>query len=510
MLIAALLVPAGLPAPAAVAAPAGDSLMVTTVARDGAVESTLTTVVNLASKRSYEVRSGVRRALPRGTYAVVAGIRTPSENTQTLGATIVNVTGNATATLDARQGVPLSVSLTPAPAADHYQLLQATICLDGREWHTYGSAGPGQVYLIPHSSKRLRLGYSSSWTSEATPGEAFMVLGGTVALPSRPEFAFTRAGLATVDIRARRGPGGVLKTGILVGSAETDCRAGHRNSLGAVVAPATVTAHLSPGRWDVEAQEWTDRFGVGSWTKTRTLAAGKRYTQAFFQAAWGPASVPYVVRGDLRFPVDRMFRDPGFGGELDYEEGQKTLVTLKRGSRTVARKTLTDQGSDREFDHFMAGAAGWYTLTAQARRHRSGVRYPAGMLSTAATATFRFRADPAKSLVAPVFVTRFIPAGLDMNNRARPRSTTQVTLRLERLRADPRAKLGRATAKTVTAKASFDGGKTWRSVRVKRVGKGWAAVVANPVAGAVSLRAKVTDGKGNSSEITIYRAYAIG
>jgi hypothetical protein len=36
------------------------------------------------------------------------------------------------------------------------------------------------------------------------------------------------------------------------------------------------------------------------------------------------------------------------------------------------------------------------------------------------------------------------------------------------------------------------------------------SVIGNPAAGTVSLRTKVTESKGNTSEMTVIRAYAIG
>ena len=65
------------------------------------------------------------------------------------------------------------------------------------------------------------------------------------------------------------------------------------------------------------------------------------------------------------------------------------------------------------------------------------------------------------------------------------------------------------TVKTVAAQASYDGGKTWKNATVKKSGGGWVATVKNPKSGYVSLRVKVTDTKGNASQITVFRAYRI-
>jgi len=510
LLTASVLLPVLLPASTVVAA-AADTLTVSILDRSGAAATATATAVNLASKRSYELMAGTRRAVPRGTYAITVAVYTPAENSQTLGARVVTVKGNTATTIDARLGAPLTVSLTPGPPAGYRQLVQASICADGSpDSSAFGSVVATPLYVIPEASKRFRLTYSSSWADERTPTprDAYMVSGQSVAVPDRPAFTFTRSTLATLDVRARRGPGGAIRSQIWAGPDQGDCLR-HVDSFGSIDAPGTLTTYLSPGRWNVEAEESTKQAAVGSWSKTRTLASGRRYTQDFFTAVWGPAGLPYVAHGDLLFGVDKMFRDPNFGIDYNYEQGQRVAITLQRGKKTVLRTTVTDRSTAPQVQYFLRGEAAWYTLTASAKRQLAGVHYPAGMLSPAATAKFRFHADPRKSVMAPLYVPRFLPAGLDLRNQARGGSTTKVTLRLDRPREEG-AKLGTATVKKVTVEASFNGGRTWRPVAVRGKGKSWAATVRNPASGAVSLRATVIDGKGNSCEVTVLRAYAVG
>jgi hypothetical protein len=511
LLTASVLLPVILPATTTAVAAVADTLTLTVLDRSGAAADTMAAAVNLTSKKSYELKAGARRALPAGTYALTVSIYTPSDNSQTLGARVVTVKGNAATTIDARLGAPLTVSLTPAPPAEYRQLVQASICTDGSpDSSAYGSVVATPLYVIPEASPRFRLAYSSSWTDERTPTprDAYMVSGQSVAVPGRPDFTFARSTLATLAVRARRGPAGALRSRLWVRPDQGGCRDGHGDTFGSVDAPGALTAYMSPGRWNVRAEESTERFAFGAWSKTITLAAGRRHSQDFFTAAWGPAGLPFVAYGDLRFSVDKMFRDPGFGGAFDHEDGQRVALTLVRGKKTVFKKTVTDRSEAPQVQYFLRGEAAWYTLTASAKRQLSGVRYPAGMLSPAATAKFRFRADPGKSVMAPLYVPRFLPAGLDLSNQARGGSTTTVALRLDRLREEG-AKLGTAKVKTVTLKASFDGGKTWKPVAVRHNAKSWAATVRNPASGAVSLRATVTDGKGNSCEVTVLRAYAV-
>ncbi len=171
---------------------------------------------------------------------------------------------------------------------------------------------------------------------------------------------------------------------------------------------------------------------------------------------------------------------------------------------------LTDWGNDNSGFSYKLGSAGWYTLDVTANRYRPGITFPADLLSPKSRATFHFYADPKKSVVAPVYLTRFTPFGLDASNRAAPGSTTKVGLVLERMSQTTGATLGSAPISSVSAQYSTDGGTTWHPVAVAHSGSSRWLMVPNPASGMVTLRATVTDGKGASAQITVYRAYAVG
>jgi hypothetical protein len=63
--------------------------------------------------------------------------------------------------------------------------------------------------------------------------------------------------------------------------------------------------------------------------------------------------------------------------------------------------------------------------------------------------------------------------------------------------------------RSVKVWVSFNGGKTWRAVRVTGHGTSWKTTVSDPSGGYVALRSTVTDSAGDSSTETIYRAYAV-
>jgi hypothetical protein len=501
-------------APGAVSA-ATHQLTVTTISRTGAKVKTAVSVVNLSSNSTYQATSGKARKLPKGKYAVLASIYTAADGTSTVGARVVNVSGDTKTTIDARSGRPIKVNLSPASTGIHYDAVR--ICAKNT---TVGGveayAEAGKLYVIPHTSTNLRFAYTSRWeeASGTDAGSAYVVTGTATGFPSGIQRTVKRSSLAAITLYARRGPAGAPGVYLAAQSATSGCLAGIFNSLYNGEAPLRLKAYVSPGRWDLRAfSSATNGDIIGSYTRIRNLEGGKNYTQTFFRSAWGPAGrLPYVVRSRLHFLADSdMFSDPGFNSPSYGGEGSaKSVVTLTRGGTTLKKQTRTSwEGSDPTFTYKLT-SAGWYTLNVDARRYRPGHTYPADMLSTRSTATYRFHADPKKSQVAPVFVTRFDPQGLDLYNRAKPGSSTTVNLTLQRPKQDPDAKMTSVKPKTVTVRASFDGGKTWRSLSVKQTDGKWSAVVKNPASGVVDLRAKVTDAAGNSSEITVYRAYAIG
>ncbi|MEC3982480.1 hypothetical protein, partial [Amycolatopsis sp. H20-H5] len=62
----------------------------------------------------------------------------------------------------------------------------------------------------------------------------------------------------------------------------------------------------------------------------------------------------------------------------------------------------------------------------------------------------------------------------------------------------------------LSVEISYDDGVTWQPVELTPDGPQWTAKVRHPASGFASLRAKATDGLGNTVSQTITRAYQIG
>lgn len=508
---AALLAPlAALPLPASAAT---TRLTVIAIDRSGARVSTSVSVLNMTSGATYTLTSGRAKALPGGVYAALTDVRGTADGTDTLGAGVVTVSGSTTLTIDARHGLPVRMSLRPAPPGTEQGLLAGICAKDDLASSVSAWNSPGNLYVIPNASRLLQFGVVSNWSqpSASTP-TSYIALGTSAGLPKGYSRTVNRSELGRLAVTARRGPAGAPTADVAVQPAGTTCSSFLYQPVSSGTTPFRVTTYLTPGSWTLRADSMDVSDVIGSYFKPLQVRAGKSYAQGLFTAAWAPGQyLPTVIRGRLSFFMDGMFTDPGFPTGLSGEAAAKALVTLRQGGRTLKQQTRTSWGSvDTAFFSYSLRTAGWYALSIDAHRYHPGLTYPADMLSPRTTASFSFYADPKADQTARVFLVRFVPAGLNLVNHAPAGSRTTVALTLDRPARDPDAKLTSIRAKSVTAQASFDEGKTWRSVRVTQSGGRWSAVVPNPASGMVSLRATVTSSTGDSSTITVYRAYGIG
>ncbi|KUL34538.1 hypothetical protein [Actinoplanes awajinensis] len=482
---------------------ASNTLTLTAVNRSGAKVAISATAVNLSTSSSYTLRAGKARKLPKGNYAVVVSI--PTGSTTTLGGRTVKVSGNSKLTLDARSGRRISLGLNPAPSGLAARL-DVQICtktdaparIDASTWDRTA------LYVIPSKSTKLAYGALGSWTDGSAETASYAVMHRTTGLPSAPAKTFRRTGLATVQVTSRRGPNSANYLNQAVQPVKGGCGDDLWAPLGSTDRPASNKLYLSAGTWDLQAE--------GTPTVTRKVAAGKAYSVRLNSAGWGPGTeLPYTYQGRLEFPLDDMFADPSLSATSGSISDGRGTATLTYRGKVV--KTRSNPGGSRPSLYYRPAKAGWYTLTNTATRYEAGVTFPAGMLSTSSRVTYRFPLNPKakKNTLAPNYSVQIIPAGLDLYNKAKPGSTTTVTLRLNRVvHYEDLTRGANPKLKSLTAKISADGGKTWRAVPVRKIGGNWTAVVKNPAAGYVAVSVRATYTSGGYSESTIYRTYRIG
>ncbi|PZG00819.1 hypothetical protein C1I93_01520 [Micromonospora endophytica] len=498
---------------------ASNTLALTTLDRSGKKVTVTALAVNLSTHSSYTVKSNKPKKLPKGSYAVFANIGDKSSTT--LGVRTVKVSGTSKTTVDARKGKKVTVGLSPAPAeAGLYTQTEVEICLKAMplSYNVQGSDFYGDLYVIPNSSKKYTFAATRAWTDRLlNPGPTqYAVMYTTAGVPSKPSRTIKQSSLATINVTARRGPSAGRDSSFVAQPADRSCGNGFYQQLVSADQPYRTKVKVTAGKWDFQADSSGtakdgSSYGLGGLTATRKVVAGKSYGLNFYRSAWGPsARLPVVLNGRISYLLEEMFADPGFPMK-NAEGGDKATATLSFGGKIV--KTVKDKGWEpygKELE-YRVKKAGWYKLTNDASRYYPEITFPAGMLSTKASVTYRFKAKPNTYATVPVYAITMLPTGLSLHNRAKPASTTNVQLKLSRTKWEADSTLGKnPKIKSVGAKASFDGGKTWRSVKVKKVSGVWTAQVPNPASGAVSLRARVTDTTGGYTDVTIYRAYAIG
>jgi hypothetical protein len=448
--------------------------------------------------------------VPRGTYLVAADVETFSSPgvvaSDTLVARSVTVTRNTTVRLDARKGHLLRVALSAAGAQQ--QLQQEMICLtypsnNGSVVGAYGP--PGTMYADPIASRHVDFVYLSTWAGAG--GATYDLSGGSArGIPSNPSYGFRTSSLAHDWVTARAGESLSQDGNLFISPAVPS---GCENTLGDDANnpfPFSLNEYKSPGRWNAELS-----FPEGFWDlPARSYAAGHTYGDTIDGAVRGPKAQYPEIQGSLIdfFPMD-LFDEPSGSG---IECCPKATITLRLGHKIIKKATLNEWRQQRDFQATLH-ARGWYTMNVSAVRWSALVPVPAGVLSNAENFTWRFYVLPKPSngnwQAFPVTLTRSWPGGLNLSNQAAPGSTTPLTFSVDRA-PNKDVRTPRYRFKTIAVQASFDGGKTWHTVKVRSAGRYWQASVRNPsAAGYVALRSTVVDVKGDSTVQTIYRAYRI-
>lgn len=512
------LLPATLLSTAGPAAAATATLTVYTYDRTGTKLASPLQLINLDNGAEYTGTSLKAKKLPKGKYAVLTDIYSTKDTTDTLGARVLKVAGNTSTTIDARSGRPIRVALDKNPGDQYYQELRAGICANGPSSSTDVAAWnvPGKMFVIPNASKSLQFAYNSAWT-DSTTNSAWLVSAVATTVPAGVTRTWRSSSLATVRARAKRGPAGSDQTDVRL-EESTPCHAGYGIEAFSGQTPAIATIHASPGKWQLSANWWGTESGgstamMGFDNRDLTLLAGHSYSQDFFNAGWGPGrNLPrmYSNPGELRFDTSLMFTDVAY--ELYAEASERSKVTLyNSGGKVVKSQWRTDWADGNPDFGATIKAKGWYTLQVDAQRYRPGIKHPADMLSPSVQAVFRMKLDPkASARTADVILPRLVPTGLDLNNRARAGSSTVLEIRQDPRHKEVDLKLGKVTAKTATTQVSFDGGKTWHSLVVRKSGSKWLATIKNPASGTVALRSRIITTTGAYAQVTIYRAYTIG
>ncbi|MFK0023646.1 hypothetical protein [Streptomyces sp. NPDC090798] len=501
--VVTMLVPLLLAGASTASAAANGSLTVTTLDRSGKPVYAQVAVYNTRTNDFRYIDGNKKTSLPNGSYELATSFTGGNGEVGIVGGHSVKVSGATTTTFDARKGRPVKVSISPAPDSGYDRTVSAAVCATDNSPATMSmSAAPGDLYVIPNSSKAYELAYGTTYEPRSTTGGDFWLASATHSggVPSGVSATLRKSGLTTLKVYARSGPDSGQARFSFNGepTGGSDCSSSMDILDVQRDLPNSFSVHVPAGQWTV-SQQGNDFIYGGS----HKYAAGKTATLALGHAVWGPGGqLPYTWYHQLYFGNDNPFADPVLtaGGVL-----ASGTVTLAHAGKTLySHKYSPSQeiGAQPRIP-----GSGWYTITETGHRDH----LPAGSLSTSSSLSLHFYADAGKNQQIRAYITRFSPEALNSRNQAAAGSTTTVDLGMQR-NGTGDSTIGRLSdsVKSVRAWYTTDNGSTWHAITAKLSGGKWTTAVHNPASGRVGLRSTVTDTHGDSSTTTVYNAYAVG
>ncbi|WP_162794775.1 S8 family peptidase [Nonomuraea lactucae] len=491
--------------------PESYDLTVTALGRDGApAKMPMITAYDLKNARfeSIDMQEGTGKVrLPRGDYSLVAHIADQSGPTTTHFKVRIG-TRDEKVVLDARKAVPVRFTVddpTAAPAEIAKVSLRYKEGDKVIEFMYWPFADPRDTYVFPSRQRGLEFMAATVWNKKdasPSPYRYDLVDYRSGGIPADPGVRARTANLTKITSSFRgqhvaakgdfdRGPALRGSDLIFLGSSPTP-----------VDLPGTLTSYLTPARGLI----WRSGLSIGPPDEARhdvedakdVTFGGRPVTEIWNAAVTGPAAPVLRRRGDeMSYVPSGLFTDTGLD-RAGWDGNAKGSVVLAKDGTVLAKAEL-DGCANWWYCPLVAtglpAETGTYTLTASARRD-----VPYAALSTAVEATWTFRsARTTESQPLALPALRYAPEGLDAFNRAKTGSATEVQMRAEG-----------GQLETPRVEASFDDGRTWQPLELRRTAKGWTTSITNPAApGFVSLRATASGPDGQEVKQTITRAYAV-
>ncbi|MES9523916.1 S8 family peptidase [Streptomyces capoamus] len=454
----------------------------------------------------YDKSGTVKVRAPKGTYILNASVfvdpRDATKGTDWIAQPKLTVGKKQTITIDARKAKPVDITVPAAGAKSEFAYPGFDVTVGdgqfGYGWFLNSYKGFRTSHLGPQlPAGTLRQQWDAHWSKGATEQYDVTSGGPVKQLATGYTKHYKASDLATVKVRmgapAAGKKGSVDAVGWLPGSSGASSISIPQKL------PGTRTLHLSAtggAKWELQFQQngGVDQDGFPIYEAGYALGqfafkAGKSYTKTVNTAVFGP----HVAKGL------GIFRD---GNEIfgslplvadsarhnGYSQFTSVNTTLYRNGTKVGSSSDPLFG-DNPFKVPAGDAA--YKLTTSVKR---SAKLAAASTRIDAAWTFRSK-KPADFVQLPASSLHFgATTGLDSRVAAGRTVTFPVTVE---------GSAAGGNLKSLAVYVSYDG-KNFKKVTVKN-GK---ITVKNPAKDkAVSFRAKITDKKGNTSEITIYNAY---
>ncbi|MFF7368020.1 S8 family peptidase [Streptomyces tricolor] len=454
----------------------------------------------------YDKSGTVKVRAPKGTYILNTSLygdpQDATKGIDWIAQPKLTVAKKQTLTIDARKAKPVDITVPAAGAKSVFASPGYDVRIGdnqyGYGWFLDTYKNFRSAHLGPQlPAGSLRQQWDAHWSKGANEQYDVTSGGAVKQLATGYTKHYKASELATVKARlgapAKGKKGSIDAVGWLPGSTSASS-VSIPQSL-----PATRTLHLSATsgvQWQLEFQQngGLDQdgfpvteagYGLGQFT----FKAGKTYTKTVNTAVFGPRlgkAYGLFRDGDEIFGSLPLFADSA--GHAGYSQLTSVNTTLYRNGTKVGSNTDPLFG-EKTFKVPAGDAA--YKLTTSVQRSSKVAE-----ASTRIDAAWTFRSKkPAGFTQLPASALRFgATTGLDSRVAAGKTVTFPVTVE--------GSAAGR-NLKSLAVYVSYDG-KNFKKVTVKN-GK---ITVKNPAKNkAVSFRTKITDKKGNTSEITIYNAY---
>ncbi len=474
--------------------------------------TSLSGLTGLGKDRSfapYEADGTVSVRVPKGGYVLDASVFVGADPEKWQGADWLaqpklDVTRNTTVTLDARKAEPVKVTVPGKAAKAQFASADYTIETNDSSvsygWWLENYSGFRTAHLGPQITNGTLSQQWSTHFSNGAKAQYTAVSGGKVKkVATGYTRAFKAKEFATVQVGMGAAAGGkegaVSAYGWLPGSSGASGFSQEQKL------PSTRTLYLSTVdgvTWDLDFEQlggvdnegwpvYDAGYTIGA---GRTYKGGKTYKETVNTAVFGPRlTSSYGVFRDGNGIYGRipLFADgKGHAGSSDYSSA---VTTLYRNGKKVDSRNDPLFGDEA---YTVPSGDASYRLTTSVKR---SAKVAAASTRIDASWTFRSKKTSGEKQL-PVSSARFAAVtGLDSKVAAGKKATFPVVVE------------GAAKGKSLKSLAvyvSYNGGKTWKKTTVTK-GK---VTVKNPAKGkAVSLRAKITDKKGNASLITVYNAY---
>ncbi len=476
--------------------------------------------------RAYDADGTVAVRLPKGRYGLKSTIFEPtgegSVGVSDLAAPELVIDRERAITVDARTAEPIRVTVPQRDATSAVVDIGSSFySTDGGSYNlslwaanfddiTVGQIGNGSV-----SDEIFVATVSSQWADlEAAHSPYLYAL--SEAIPGRAPTGFVRdyrkSDLATVRHRFHGGYEGMAAERYVLATLEHPI-------FGAIVRLPTTVPGQRVEYYNTRGARWSSVINFAApdlkvawqeptaWLASEPTAyrAGRTTREVWNRAPLGPsfpvltvddpADFIHVSRlGDTIHAGIPVFSDAAGHRGNSLEETER--MRLWRDGELIGESELARLG---EFS--VPPAEADYRLTVEATRGFTD-------LSTEVESTWTFRstheAGP-EPVRLPLSSIRFNPP-LAADNSARAGRLLPIPVEVRR-----QTGAGTATVAKLTVDSSYDGGKTWRKVPVRRTGGGWTALVRHPddASGHVSLRAHARDTEGNTVSTRILQAYRV-